>query len=146
METVSRSVPDRTPALAYQVRALLDSSPSLLHMASHLRLRIGQTNQPTIIPDRESIIPSPRFGEGPIMLVNSSDEAIEPGQIMKSPFSTAAMMSEAIFSDEGKRDSSSEMLLLVANPCMRFVSSVLVSCSRRKPGEMKSAGTAQWIV
>lgn len=115
-------------------------------MASHFRLRIGQTNHPTNIPDRESIIPSPRFGEGPIILVNSIDEAMDPGQMMKSPFSTAAMMSEAIFSDEGKRDSSSETVLLVANPCMRFVNCVLVSCSKTKPGEMKSAGKAQWIV
>ncbi|KAI4266816.1 MAG: hypothetical protein L6R38_008529 [Xanthoria sp. 2 TBL-2021] len=79
------------------------------------------------------------------MLVNSIDEAIEPGQIMKSPLSTAAMVSEAIVSDDGKRDSSSEILLFVANPCMRLVSCVFVSCSSTNPGETKSAGNAQWM-
>ncbi|KAL8849362.1 MAG: hypothetical protein Q9221_005660 [Calogaya cf. arnoldii] len=123
-----------------------DSSPSFRHIASHLRLKTGQTNHPTNIPARESTIPSPRLGEGPIMFVNSIEDAMEPGQMMKSPFPTASMMSEAISFEDGKRDSSSAILLFVANPCMRFVSCVFVSCSRTNPGEMKSAGNAQWMV
>ena len=138
---------ERMPALAWQSKDivyavfLLDSSPSFLHSASHLRLRMGQMNHPTTKLSTESITPSPLFGDGPIIFANSSEEAIESLQMIKSPFLTAAIIREATFSEEGKRDLSSEIEQFV--PCIRLVSSVFVSCSRRNPGEIKSAGKAQ---
>jgi hypothetical protein len=58
-------------------------------------------------------MPNPLFGDGPIILVKSNEEAIESLQIIKSPFSTTVIMSEATFSEEGKRDSSSEIVQFV---------------------------------
>ena len=85
----------------------------------------------------------PLFGDGPIILVKRTEAARESSHMMKSPLSTAAMMREATFSEDGNRFSNSAMAWLV--PCMRFVSEVFVSCSCMNPGETKSAGKAQWI-
>lgn len=86
-------------------------------------------------------MPHPLFGDGPIMLVNRSEAASESLHMIKSPLSTAAMMTEATCSEDGNRASSSEMVQLV--PWIRFVSGVFVFCSNMNPGETKSAGKAQ---
>ncbi|RYO74619.1 hypothetical protein DL764_010772 [Monosporascus ibericus] len=53
-------------------------------------------------------MPSPLFGDGPTMLVNIIEAAIESLQIMKSPLSTAEIMSRATLSAEGYRRSNSD--------------------------------------
>jgi len=112
-------------------------------MASHFHLKIGQANHPTTGESNPSTIPHPLFGDGPIMPVNRSEAASESSHIMNSPLSTAAMIWEPTFSEDGNLACSSDMGL--STPCMRFVSGVLVFCSNMNPGETKSAGKAQWI-
>lgn len=90
--------------------ALLCSSPSLRVMDSHFHLRYGQRRHPVNTESKESTMPNPLFGDGPIMLVKSNEPASEPLQMMKSPLSTAEVMSEAILSEDGNRASSSDMV------------------------------------
>lgn len=78
------------------------------------------------------------------MFVKRAEAANESSQMMKSPLSTAAMMSEATFSQEGNLDLSSSKGR--SKPWMRLVRGVFVFCSRTNPGETKSAGKAQWML
>ena len=70
--------------------AVLEALPSFAHIASNRRLTTGQAMRLTNAT-KESTIPKPLFGEGPIMLVKSKADSSSL-QIANLPLPTAAIM------------------------------------------------------
>ena len=120
---------------------VLSWSPSFLHILSHRRLKIGQTNRPMIIARSESRTPRRLLGDGPIMLANSRLDSIESSQRAKSLLATPAIIPRATFSAEGNRFSSSAIDPVV--PSNRLVNLGFSFCSSRNAGEIKFEGNAQ---